>query len=149
MLHRDSKMRPSSLSLSYSNVIFDVIFPWLQIPTRNFCCDVILAPPSKKKKQKKKKQKKIQTSFSVGYLAGFSVYFVRRIVGCNHVGCCLQSSQFCTGYYGATDMEQARTDVALGCVDDFYHALFKIYQAEGDDAKVRRRQYDVIRQDSI
>ena len=46
-------------------------------------------------------------------------------------------------------MEQARTDVALGCVDDFYHALFKIYQAEGDDAKVRRRQYDVIGQDSI
>ena len=42
------------------------------------------------------------------------------------------------GLYGSTDLEQAKSDMVVGCVEDLFHEMIKIYLAQGDEAKVRR-----------
>ena len=43
------------------------------------------------------------------------------------------------GLYGDTEMEQAKCDMIVGCCDDLFHVLMKVYLADGEDAKVRTR----------
>ena len=41
------------------------------------------------------------------------------------------------GLYGDTEMQQAKCDMVVGCCDDLFHLLIKVYLAEGEEAKVR------------
>ena len=43
------------------------------------------------------------------------------------------------GLYGDTEMEQAKCDMIVGCCDDLFHVLMKVYLADGEDARVRTR----------
>ena len=48
----------------------------------------------------------------------------------------LRSSRVCAGLYGADDIEQARSDMIVGCVEDVFMAMRQLRFTKDED-KVR------------